>query len=45
MTESPNASPVKSGRGIFKNASTSPTAGMYSGTKAFNLVSNSIFTG
>lgn len=34
-----------SGRGIFRKASTSPMAGMYSGTKAFNLVSSSVRTG
>lgn len=44
-TINPKVSPYKSGLGIFKKASTSPTVGIYSGMKAFNLESNSIFTG
>lgn len=44
-TYSPKVSGCPSGLGIFKNASTSPMAGMYSGTKALSLVSNSCRTG
>jgi hypothetical protein len=40
-TKRPRVSGCPSGLGIFKKASTSPMAGMYSGTKAFSLVSSS----
>lgn len=44
-TCSPNIYGCPSGLGIFKKASTSPIAGIYSGTKAFNLVSSSCKVG
>lgn len=44
-TYSPKVSGWPSGLGIFRKASTSPIAGMYSGTKAFSLVSSSCRTG
>lgn len=40
-TYKPNVSGCWSGRGIFKNASTSPMAGIYSGMKALSFVSSS----
>lgn len=41
MTTRPNYSGVSSGLSIFKKASTSPTAGIYSGIKGLSLESSS----
>jgi hypothetical protein len=44
-TKRPRVSGCPSGLGIFKKASTSPMAGIYSGTNALSLVSSSCRTG
>ncbi len=44
-TNRPRVSGCPSGLGILRKASTSPMAGMYSGTKALSLVSSSWRTG